>query len=96
MLPSLVDQSEFNRCCAALEVPSDGTTAALERACLKKNLTVIRCGTPQERDHLRATYEALLAHLAAQPQVRPDPATLAPIDALAKPSGIANGLRPVD
>jgi hypothetical protein len=41
----------------------------LDRAYMKKNFTLIRSGTPEERAQLRAAYEALTTHLKAQPPV---------------------------
>ena len=67
-----VDETEFNRCCAALGVEANVTREGLERAYLKKNFALIRTGTPAEREQLRAAreaLEALEAHLAAQAPV---------------------------
>lgn len=64
-----VDESEFNRCCTALGLEPGVTLETLERAYLQKNFAMIRHGTPEERAELRAAYEALAAHLKAQPPV---------------------------
>jgi hypothetical protein len=70
-----VDETEFNRCCATLEVGADVTLDTLERAYLKKNFALIRSGTPAEREQLRATREMLEAHLKTQaPAARKTPA----------------------
>lgn len=62
-----MDESEFNGCCAALGVEPGVTLEGLERAYLKKNFALIRTGTPQEREQLRAAYEQLAAHLKPPP-----------------------------
>ncbi len=50
---AFVDESEFNRCCAALGIGPGVTNEILERAYLKKNFALIRTGTPEEREQLR-------------------------------------------
>jgi Peptidase M50B-like len=72
-----VDENEFNRCCADLELEKAGLTFdALERAYLKKNFALIRGGTPEERTRLRETCEKLSLHLKEQiPNPAPGRAT---------------------
>ena len=65
------NDSEFNWCCAALGLEPGITRETLERAYLKRNFTLIRSGTPEERAQLRAAYETLTAHLKASPPVVP-------------------------
>jgi hypothetical protein len=66
-----VNESEYERSCAALGVESGVTLEALERAFLKRNFALIRSGTLGEREQLRQIYEALAAHLKAQAPVMP-------------------------
>jgi hypothetical protein len=73
-----VDQTELNRCCAALGVEGDITLDTLERAYLKKNFALIRTGTPAEREQLRFARETLEAHLKAQAPVTRNPSAGSP------------------
>ena len=58
-------EGEFREGCAMLGLGSDATHENLERAYLKKNLALIRTGTPEERAQLRGLQERLAAHLKA-------------------------------
>jgi len=57
-----VDQSEFIGWCKTVGVEPGFSKEALDRAYLKKNLGLIRTGTPDEREQLRVAYEALVRH----------------------------------
>ena len=66
-----MNESEFREGCAALGVGPGITPEALERAYLKKNLALIRTGTPDERERLRIIHGKLAAHLQALAPVAP-------------------------
>jgi hypothetical protein len=66
-----MNDGEFREGCAGLGVGPDVTLEALERACLKRNLALIRSGTPAEREQLRVLHEKLAAHLKAQAPAAP-------------------------
>jgi len=61
-----VDLSEVNRCCAEFGVDTSVSRDALERIYLRRNLALIRNGTPEQRERLREAYEKLVHHLEAQ------------------------------
>jgi hypothetical protein len=58
-----MNEREFSEGCAALGVEPGVTLEALERAYLKKNFALIRTGTPEERERLKALHEKLSAHM---------------------------------
>ena len=78
-----MNEGEFRAGCTALGVEPGVTLEALERAYLKRNLALIRTGTPVEREQLRVLHEQLAAHQKAQapaasaPPAAPHPANRA-------------------
>jgi hypothetical protein len=62
---------ELGECYAALGVGPGVTLELLERAYLKKNLALIRTGTPEAREQLRSVHEKLAAHLKAPAPAAP-------------------------
>jgi hypothetical protein len=81
-----VDQGEFNRGCVVFGVEPGVTLEALERVYMKKASALIRTGTPDEREQLRALHEKLAAYLTAHPPVTrveaggaPSPAAPGPV-----------------
>lgn len=85
-----MDESEFNRCCAVLGLGPELTNETLERAYLKKNFALIRAGSAEEREALRAAHDKLAAHLKAHPAVSAPPAPRP-----AAPPAFGSATRPV-
>ena len=81
-----VDESEHNRCCAALGLGPDFTQETLERAYMKKNFALIRAGSAGEREALRLAHDKLAAHLKTHPSVSAPPVA---------PPGSSRAPRPV-
>jgi len=69
-----VDESEYNRCCAALGLGAEVTNETLERAYMKRNFALIRAGAAEEREALRVAHDKLAAHLKDHPAVSAAPA----------------------
>ena len=59
-----MDESELERCYRVLGVPPGTGRDALKQALIQKNFALIRAGAPEaERERLRATHDAIVAHL---------------------------------
>ena len=90
-----VDESEYLQWCATLGVEPGVTLEVLERVYLRKNLALIRDGTPAERETLRRAFEALQTRLQAKatiPRATGVPAS-APIGG-SQPAAAAGGRLP--
>jgi len=66
-----MNEGEFRDGCAALGVDPSVTPEALERAYLKRNFSLIRTGTPEQRAQLKILHEKLAAHLKGRAPAAP-------------------------
>lgn len=62
-------EEEFNAGCAELGLGPGATIEEVERAFMKRNFALIKGGTPEERQGLRARFDRLVAHRKDHPPV---------------------------